>query len=219
MEIVKKTKNNWRFVITGNVISSTITNKVVLGTINPDLSKLKPAFHIIDEYAFSTLPITNIVIPSNIDTLSVNSFSNCKSLKSVELPNNITTIPVKCFMNNYSLSEINLENVTVIGDSAFQMSIALSECNLNNIENIGRFAFASSTMRKVTIGRNISFIQSYAFNCGRLNDITCLATVCPSTSSSAFTDTPETGVLKVPTGSDYSSWLEQLGSGWTIEYI
>jgi hypothetical protein len=30
---------------------------------------------------------------------------------------------------------------------------------------------------------------------------------------------PTTGTLKIPKGSDYSSWLTALGSGWTTEEI
>jgi hypothetical protein len=34
-----------------------------------------------------------------------------------------------------------------------------------------------------------------------------------------FNNLPSNGVLKVPNGSNYSTWLSNLPSGWTIQYI
>jgi hypothetical protein len=64
-----------------------------------------------------------------------------------------------------------------------------------------------------------------AFNeCSNLNEITCLATTAPKIQNSTFSDIKTNGILKVPTGSNYSSWMSTnktyLGYyNWTIEYI
>ena len=53
-----------------------------------------------------------------------------------------------------------------------------------------------------------------------LNKITCLATTAPILGGSAcLSGVATNGVLKVPTGSNYSKWLSKLGAGWTVEYI
>ena len=99
-------------------------------------------------------------------------------------------------------SVIISDSVTIIDNSAFR------NC---------------SGLTSVTIGSGVTSIGNYAFyGCKSLNSITCYATTKPSFSGSGsfvFTSLPKNGKLYVPNGSDYSSWLKQLPSGWTIEYI
>lgn len=89
------------------------------------------------------------------------------------------------------------------------------------------FADGNKYLTSVTLGESVAGIGYYAFNwCTSLKTITCHAVICPTlrkpTSnhiSMAFYGMPENGVLRVPKGSDYTSWLNALPSGWVIEYI
>lgn len=52
-----------------------------------------------------------------------------------------------------------------------------------------------------------------------VNNITCYATTAPTIGGSSLTYLNENnGVLNVPTGSDYSTWMAHLPN-WTINYI
>lgn len=64
----------------------------------------------------------------------------------------------------------------------------------DSVKNIGNRAFANTT---------------------NLTEITCEAIIAPTIWMSTFDRISKTGVLKYPAGSDYSSWLNALGSGWT----
>ena len=71
----------------------------------------------------------------------------------------------------------------------------------------------------VTIPSTVTTIGNYCFgNCTHLAEIICLATTAPTIGTSVFNFT-QSGVLKVPTGSNYSAWLSALPSGWVIQYI
>lgn len=92
------------------------------------------------------------------------------------------------------------------------------------------FAYENEYLTSVTIGESVRMIEGGAFyKCSSLKKITCHAVICPKLNwrhSSyynkciyPFEGLPSNGVLQVPEGSDYSSWLSKLPSGWVIEYI
>ena len=71
----------------------------------------------------------------------------------------------------------------------------------------------------VTIPSTVTTIGNYCFtNCTHLTEIICLATTAPTIGTGVF-NFSQSGILKVPTGSNYSTWLSALPSGWTVQYI
>ena len=118
-----------------------------------------------------------------------------------------------------NLSEIDLSRVTSVGNSAF-MSCPLRSVDLSAVEQIHYQAFYNCTdLTAVTIGRNCTYIGTLGFgNCTSLSTIWCLAETAPSITSS-FYYLPQNGTLYVPNGSDYSTWMASLPSGWTVQYI
>ena len=90
--------------------------------------------------------------------------------------------------------------------------------------NIGNAVFQDcSALTEIIIPDSATSIGYYMFQyCTGLTSITCLAPTAPSLDFSAFSNVPNGGVLKVPAGSDYSSWISTntLGNyNWTIQYI
>ena len=158
--------------------------------------------------------LTSVVIPDSVTSIGYQAFYDCSSLTSVNISNNLTYIESQCFERCSGLTSIVIpDSVTSIGDSAF------SYC---------------SSLTSVNIGSGVTTIYSNAFkHCSGLNEITCNAITAPEVYYDTFKDVKEGGVLKVPAGSDYSTWMSTddqnnnygHNSGylseynWTIEYI
>lgn len=79
------------------------------------------------------------------------------------------------------------------------------------------------SLTDVTIPYSVTSIGYHAFyQCLGLGSITCLAPIAPKINSNTFQDVKSGGVLKVPTESDYSSWMSTskyyLGEyNWTVQ--
>lgn len=86
-------------------------------------------------------------------------------------------------------------------------------------ELAGETYFGNGYLTTVTIPSTVTTIGNYCFsNCTHLAEIICLATTAPTIGTGVFNFT-QSGVLKVPTGSNYSTWLSALPNGWTVQYI
>ena len=95
-----------------------------------------------------------------------------------------------------------------------------------NITSISDGAFTScSSLSSITIPNSVTSIGANAFYyCDSLSSIICLAETAPTILSNTFRYICSNGVLKVPSGSDYSSWMSTssyyLGYyNWTKEEI
>ena len=149
--------------------------------------------------------ITYAVIPSYVTSIGTSAFTYCSSLSEITIPSGVTSIGTSAFQGCNSLSNITIPNsVTSIGASAFTYCFSLSE---------------------ITIPESVTSIGNNVFrSCTSLSNITCLATTAPTIISNTFIYICSNGVLKVPSGSDYSGWMSTssyyLGYyNWTIEYI
>ena len=190
--------------------------------------------------------LESIIIPNTVTSIGSNAFSGCTSLSSVYIGNGVKSIGFSAFTNCTSLTSVNIgSGVTTIGSYAFNKCTSLTSVTIpntvtriniyafasctsltsvyigNSVTYIGEAAFASCTsLTSATIPNTVTSICKYAFiRCSSLTSITCYATTAPSLGSDVFKYLPTNGTLHVPQGSNYSSWLSQLPSGWTIEYI
>lgn len=107
--------------------------------------------------------MTEVTLPSTIETLGNNAFANCYSLKSIELPANVTVIPERCFSSCGSLENVIWnENLTAIGDNAFY-GCGLGDTVLpEGITTLGKYAFGSCSMTKLTLPSTLTELATYA---------------------------------------------------------
>ena len=135
---------------------------------------------------------------------------------------NYTTTPL--LNEGLGLREVVIsDDITAIAGSTFNKCKNLTAVTLsNNITEIPIQCFAGCTsLPSIDIPSGVTKLEYHAFaDCTSLTSITSRALVAPHvTGDYPFSNVPSTGTLYVPTGSDYSSWLNELGSGWTVQYI
>lgn len=103
-------------------------------------------------YAFDyNQSITDVLIPSNVETINYSAFFYCKNLKSI----------VFCADSQ----------LTYIGDNAFSSCTSLSSINIpNTTTSIGNHAFYDCNFTNLLIPSNLSYLGNYAFDsCENLN--------------------------------------------------
>lgn len=157
--------------------------------------------------------ITSVTLNNNVlassartnNTTLLNLFGN-GNITTFEFGNNVTSLgenalcALDSYMANSSLTSVVLSSgITTIGNSA-----------LRNLDGLTEITLPSGVTR---LGNNVFY------GCNNLTSITCLAATAPALGSSVFSYMPENGTLYVPNNSDYSTWLNNLPSGWTITYI
>ena len=174
-------------------------------------------------YRFNNTKLDNKVAFLNVTTNLDGVFKNCPRLGSVNIGNGVISIGTSAFTKSTNLIVVTIpSSVTSIGDYAFYECSNLSSVyNGNGVISIGNYAFSKCyPLESIIIPNSVTSIGESAFTyCTSLTSITCYATTAPSLGTYVFKGLPTNGTLHVPSGSDYSSWLTQLPSGWTIEYI
>ena len=171
-----------------------------------------------------------------------NAFVGCHALSSVTFSQNMHTVNPSAFRECHALTTVDTSKVLNLGVQAFWRCLSLKEVDFSSVEKMltdsspvtpdveGTLAhsvcFNCESLTAATIGDKIDTIGGACFeNCTALTSITCYATTAPALTASSyyrkksFYNISPTGVLHVPSGSDYSSWISWLGSGWTVSYI
>lgn len=128
--------------------------------------------------------LTNVTIPSTVNSIGMYAFLGCESLTSIILPDSITTIPDGLFYNCSTLTNVIIPNaVSSIGNSAFRNCTSLHNIDLpNNLIIIGNSAFEGCTLLdSVVIPVMVDSIGESAFaSCTGLHDIFLEPTTPPS---------------------------------------
>ena len=162
--------------------------------------------------AFSScIGLTSITIPNSVTSIGDYAFSHCSSLTSIDIPNSVISIGELAFGYCSSLTSVIIPNsVTSIERGAFSDCSGLTSVTLgDSVTSIGDFAFgACVSLTSITIPNSVTEICMQAFIfCTSLTSIICLSTIAPSIENDTFQSIASNGVLHVPSGSDYSSWM------------
>lgn len=132
---------------------------------------------------------------------------------------------IAAFYKKTTLASVSLpDSITSIGDDVFHYCSNLTSVTIpDSVASIGSAAFASCTnLTSVTIGNSVTSIGDSAFiRCRSLAAIESFATTAPTIGSETFRNVAQNGTLTVPSGSDYSTWMQTsdyyLGLyGWTV---
>ena len=119
----------------------------------------------IGQSAFSSTTLKKIRLSNQLQTIENNAFSNA-GLTELTLPSSITTINSYAFSNNNQLvsSNLDLTNVTTIGDGAFNNAGQISGIRFSNqLQAIGNYAFSNINLTKLNIPNSVTTIGNSAF--------------------------------------------------------
>ena len=154
------------------------------------------------DYAFyGCTGLTEITIPNSVTSIDEGAFLDCTGLTSVTIPNSVTSIGRSVFYNCTGLTSVTIPNsVTSIGISTFRNCTGLTEITIpNSVTSIGDYAF---------------------YGCTGLVEIISLSITEPNIQTDTFSNVNRNGVLKYPSGSDYSTWISELSEyDWTFVEI
>ncbi len=172
--------------------------------------------------------LTSIHIPDGVTKIGVGAFSGCSRLKSIDIPDGVTAIEDRTFNGCSRLTSINIpdgvtlirseafsdcsrltsihipEGVTSIGDNAFKGCSSLTSIHIpEGVTSIGDNAFKGcSSLTSIDIPDGVTTIGYYAFNyCSNLTSVYCKSTTPPCLCSGAFSSTPWSMKIYVPTAS------------------
>ncbi len=115
-------------------------------------------------YTYHGPQLTEINLASATE-LGENAFSYCRVLKKVTLNDALTEIPAYAFAGCVSLEEIDLKNVTTVGDYAFLRNESLKKADLTAATSLGEYAFLyCDTLADVTFGESPVTLGEGAFS-------------------------------------------------------
>ena len=171
---VKEIRSRWNKIITNET-------KVCFNNIN-QVCKMKygiesnPLYYAKKLYLNGS-EITDVNIPSDVDSICDYAFSGCSGIKSLNIPNNVKSIGSSAFYECNGLTSLTLGNgVTNIGKEAFYgcRSIVSSLTIPNGMTSIDDGVFWGCTgLTSVTIPSSVTSIGGHAFsNCTGMTSIT-----------------------------------------------
>ncbi len=127
------------------------------------------------EEVFLLSGVTDVTFKGDIQTLSTETFSYCKNLKSVNFEGMVSVIEKKAFYSCIMLETIEIpEGVTEIQDNAFEGCTALTAVNLpDSVNVIGEYVFKDCTaLKSVKLPSSLAEIPEYTFvKCTSLEEI------------------------------------------------
>lgn len=167
-----------------------------------------------------------VTVPEGMTKIGEGAFTGNTKINKVILPDTVKEIGMRAFASCNSLSDINLENISKIGEVAFE-GTAISEVVFSDeIIEIPIGCFAYATVKKVTLGANVTTIASSAFyNCRTLEEINfsnCLYSI----GAQAFYQTYALQSIKLPEGLSvigsqafYGSAIENIEIPGSVEVL
>lgn len=118
--------------------------------------------------------IMTINVPEGVAAISDNAFSDFRNLQTIIFPQSLVKIGNNAFQNCRKLTEIDLTNVTTIGEKAFVGCTALTSVKFG--ENIGYLPndvfLGCAALPEIILPKNIAYI-----GCECFKDCTALSTI------------------------------------------
>ena len=175
-----------------------------------------------------------------------NSYSNddlgvvkCKyviSSGSTILTHSSSTLPVKMWVDGvpvtpahsytfsshgYHTVDYIFNDITDIGYATFSSVPRLKAVKLpESLTKIsGTNSFYLSGIEEIEIPKGVTSIGAQALSSSSLSKIIARPTTAPTLGSSALNGVATIGTLYYPKGSDYSTWISALPSGWTAQPV
>lgn len=137
-------------------------------------------------YGFKSL--TNVTLPSTLETLGDQTFANCTKITEVVIPEGVTTIG-SAFFGCSGLTTVTLPSTLVSMTNTFYNCKALASVELpDGLETIGSMTFNNcQAITSITIPASLKSIGMMAFDgCTGLTEITSYAVVPPTAAFYAF---------------------------------
>ena len=116
------------------------------------------------EHIFEATPMTSVTIPAGMKTVPAYMFNTCASLTEVNL-NDVTSVGNFAFSGCSLLSSVSAPNVVTVGSDAFYRNYALVSIELPSVVTVKSDAFTeSSSLQTVDLGSHITSIGQDCFN-------------------------------------------------------
>lgn len=118
------------------------------------------------ELCLNYTPLTELVIPENITSISAYTFQGCTSLLSVEIPDSVNYVGYYAFSDCNNLANVKIgKNVETIDAYAFGGCLDLSRIEIpDSVTVIGEGAFIwCDSLSSVTIGKGVEYVGEDAF--------------------------------------------------------
>lgn len=118
--------------------------------------------------------ITDLDIPSDVETIKAYAFYNCKQISSVAVPSSITNVESWAFYNCNNIQDVYIENLT----SWCNISFANGTSNPLYYNANLRYINTNSLISDLIIPWDIEEIKSYSFiGCNSIKSLLCYRTV------------------------------------------
>lgn len=118
---------------------------------------------------------TQVVLPSNAETIGENAFYNCKRMKEITLPESVKEIKYRAFYNTALTTIVLPEGLTRLGSYVFDDCYYLESVNIPaGITGIEEYTFNSCrALKSIELPEKVTYINSYAFEgCSALTSVT-----------------------------------------------
>ena len=117
--------------------------------------------------------LTNIVFPESVKEIGWGAFRDCNNLENLSIPDSVDFIGSYAFFGCHNLQNITIPDILSIGDNVFEGCSSLQYLTVpDSVVSIGHYAFwGCESLRAITIGRDVAKIENDAFGCRALAEI------------------------------------------------
>ena len=165
----------------------------------------------------------DLIIPDSVTTIEAYAFRYGGNHDTLHIGSGVTSLASNafhsCHFKNIEVDSRNTnydsrENCNCLIETATNILFKGSANSFipNTVSIIANDAFSYEDFTSIVIPDSVTNINDGAFTHVPLQEITCYATTAPTIARGTFSNVSYYGVLKIPSGSDYSTWLSTTSS-------